>query len=95
MRPLKDFLDNNPYHKGQREELVCGGDKLAGERIDFIQKDKMKCPDVGFNVTVNAEESAATVWWTPPTNFAPPFANWRLKLSSFSASSKYVSDFTV
>ena len=90
MRPLKEFLDNNPYHKGQREQLVCGGDEMAGEMIDFIHDDKMKCPDVGFNVTLDNEQgqAAATVWWNQPATFAPPFVQWRLKLSIFTSDGK-------
>lgn len=85
MRPLKEFLDNNPYHKGQREQLVCGGDEMSGEMIDFIHDDKMKCPNVGFNITIDSEQSTATVRWNQPSTFAPPFVQWRLKLSIFTS----------
>ena len=90
MRPLKEFLDNNPYHKGQREDLVCGGDQMAGELIDFIPDDKMKCPNVGFNITLDAETASATVWWNQPATFSPPFVQWRLKLSILTSNGEWI-----
>ena len=80
---IQAFLDNHAFHKGQREPLICGGSKSAGQEIDLLHDDQLTCDDVIYNVTVDGELKTATVYWEQ-TEFSPPFAQFKLNLSRIS-----------
>ena len=87
-KPLKDFLDNFPYHKGMREDLVCGGTKSSGQNMDRLNSDRMTCDDIKFNITnIDSEKATATVAWDQP-DLAPPFVQFRLRFSRVTLNGK-------
>ena len=90
LRPLKQFLESHALHKGQRDKLLCGGQKLNGKEIDLLQVDEMACDDVKFEMVPLKEEKAVTVFWEQPADFIPPFVQFKLKISRVTDTGKII-----
>lgn len=80
LRPLKEFLELHPFHTGQRDKLVCGGSRLSGKEIDFLQGSEMTCDQVNFTLHPIPADNSVTIYWEQDPDFAPPFVQFKLRL---------------